>query len=150
MKTSTLKLVVWLRLSGKSWDDIAEKTEIPKDDLQLLPMKYPKKWVQYLDLYTPILTREAQIESLTVMRRQLRDIDDKIKFQAAKELLRHSVETRKIALREEAAKAEAAPEIDPIFYKWYEAATGSYTEAECEEMLNRWDQYAREDAERYS
>ncbi|MGL6076810.1 MAG: hypothetical protein ACRC8S_21870, partial [Fimbriiglobus sp.] len=34
--------------------------------------------------------------------------------------------------------------------KWYEAATGSYTEAECEEMLNRWDQYAREDAERYS
>ncbi|MGL6076623.1 MAG: hypothetical protein ACRC8S_20910 [Fimbriiglobus sp.] len=150
MKVSTLKLIVWLRISGKSWDDIAEKTQMSKDDLQLLPMKYTKKWVKYLDHFTPIITREAQIESLTVMRRQLRDIDDKIKFQAAKELLRHSVETRKIALREEAAKAEAAPEMDPGLVKWYENTTNIYTEEECEEMLNRWDQYAREDAERYA
>ena len=111
-----LNFVAELRAEGLSWDRVAARIKRNPRTLRKWRNKYADRWKLASAQAERGMAAEAECESVIVLRRLLRSIDEKVRWHAAKSLIALRLDLGK--LDSKAPQAEAprqSPELTRLF-----------------------------------
>lgn len=76
-----------LRVSGLSWQQVAQKMRRKVNTVRQWTSRYPEHWKQLIERARQVLADEGADEAVSVLRTQLRGQEDKVSQVAARELI---------------------------------------------------------------
>jgi RNA polymerase-interacting CarD/CdnL/TRCF family regulator len=109
-----IEVAAELRTLGKSWETVATTVGRSARTVRGWPRAYPDAWRQaYRDAEEQLVV-EAAAESVLVLRNLLRSEDDKVRRDAARQLLSFRLELAKLEGKANAAKKPSSAEAERI------------------------------------
>jgi hypothetical protein len=102
-----LTLAAELRIGGSTWEAIAARLRRSPETVRRWPREYPDHWRQATSEAERRLAAEAEAEAVVILRQLLCSADDKLRWHAAKDLIRLRVELARLDLRRSRAAEKA-------------------------------------------
>jgi hypothetical protein len=96
-----------MRAEGTGWEAIAAKVRRSADTVRRWPQRHPQEWQRLFREAEERLVAEASAESVLVLRKSLRDPDDRVRREVARTLV-----TARTARRRQEKKTAAEPTDD--------------------------------------
>src|SRR5688572_24708455 len=88
-----------LRAEGQSWEQVARALGCPQLTVRKWSEEYPAFWADHLETARIEVREQANDEAVAVLRTLLRSEDDKVRRDAARELVRHAAPRTPVADR---------------------------------------------------
>jgi hypothetical protein len=97
--TINIREVVWFRIMGHSWEQIASTVRSTVMEVQRLVIHRTAEWMAIHDELSRVVEKQIETDALTKMQKLSTQGDAKSQFNAASVALRHILEMEKIRSR---------------------------------------------------